>query len=57
MFLISKTKTCVVGTQKNRLNELNEYTKHLLKLMGIRICTIYAQKCCLSEPTYMYNNN
>ena len=36
-FSYFSTKTCVVGTQKNRLDE---HPKHMLKLMGKKIITI-----------------
>ena len=40
------TKTYVVGTQKNRLNEMVffERTKHKFKLMGKKIITILRSK-------------
>ena len=40
-------KTYLVGTQNDRLNE---YPKHVLKLMGKKIFTFYAQKFLLSKP-------
>ena len=43
-----------MGTQKNRFNEMlllsSEHPKHMLKLMGKKIFTIYAEKFCLSKP-------
>ena len=40
------TKTYLVGTQKNRLNEmvLFEHPKHTLKLMGKKIITLLRSK-------------
>ena len=42
-FLISPPKHHIVGTQKNRLNDLDgsfEHPKHMLKVMGKKIFTI-----------------
>ena len=46
-FSYFSTKTYVVGSQKNRLNE---YPKHMLKLMGKKIFTILRSKILLSKP-------
>ena len=39
-FLYFSSKTYVVGTQKNRLNETVQNTKHMFKLMGKKIISI-----------------
>ena len=45
-FSYFSTKTYVVGTQKNRLNEtvLFEHPKHMIKLSGKKIFTILRSK-------------
>ena len=46
IFFYFSTKTYVVGTQKNRLNEMFFLStlKHMLKLMGMKIFTILRSK-------------
>ena len=50
--LFFSTKTYVVGTQKNHLNEMGLFSTHtILKLVGIRkYLQLYAKKLCLSKP-------
>ena len=50
------TKTYVMNTQKNRLNETTfERQKLVLKLIGKKIITIY--NFCLSKPVYLQETN
>ena len=62
------TKTYVVGAQKNRTNEtvLLSTPKHMFKLMGKKIITIYAKKSIsgamldftdIFEPRHEISNN
>ena len=49
IFFYFSTKTCVVGTQKNRLNEMVPLSTQniMLKLMGKKIFTILRSKILL----------
>ena len=56
-FSYFSTKTYVVGSQKNRLNETFEHPKHMLKLMGKKYLQVYAKIFCLSKDMARYNND
>ena len=55
LFSYFLSKTYVVGTQKNRLNEtvLLKHPKHIFKLTDKKIIVFYAEKFCLTGPMVM----
>ena len=51
---LTKNKTYVVGTQKNRLNEMVRLsTQNMLKLIGKKIFTIYTKFFGVTNPVYI----
>ena len=56
-FFYFSTKTYVVGTQKNRLDEtVLLSTQNICKKLWVRkYLHFYAEKNCLSKPIFMWN--